>query len=169
MTCKYYKCIKSYRRGLNNSERVTFIEGINYPKEQVVNKVPIYLIPEHFDIITEGTTINKLNVIPNPALKQLFGNKSENKSNPCSLFNTLLNQIKDTHEKKNHDYGNSFAKSMDEFGMPAAAIRLSDKLNRFKSLIKSEAQVKDESIEDTLLDMAAYAIMTVEYLKKKKL
>ena len=39
MTCKYYKCIKSYRRGLNNGERVTFIEGINYPKEQVVNRV----------------------------------------------------------------------------------------------------------------------------------
>ena len=52
--------------------------------------------------------------------------------------------------------------------MPAAAIRLSDKLNRFKSLIKSEAQVKDESIEDTLLDMAAYAIMTVEYIRGNK-
>lgn len=98
------------------------------------------------------------------------GSQSEPKSKDTNpLFNTLLDQIKDTHEKKNHDYGNSFAKSMDEFGMPAAAIRLSDKLNRFKSLIKSEAQVKDESIEDTLLDMAAYAIMTVEYLKKKKL
>ena len=110
-----------------------------------------------------------MNVTPNPVLKQIFKGTSEDEINPCPLFNTLLDQIKDTHEKKNHDYGNSFAKSMDEFGMPAAAIRLSDKLNRFKSLIKSEAQVKDESIEDTLLDMAAYAIMTVEYLKKKKL
>jgi hypothetical protein len=126
-----------------------FIEGVIYPKEQVTAKVPAHVIPKYFEEITKSTIVDKIN--------------------SCSLFNTLLDQIKDTHEKKNHDYGNSFAKSMDEFGMPAAAIRLSDKLNRFKSLIKSEAQVTDESIEDTLLDMAAYAIMTIEYLKKKKL
>lgn len=41
-------------------------------------------------------------------------------------------------------------------------IRLGDKLARFKSLTKSEVQeVKDESIRDTLIDLANYAIMTV--------
>ena len=166
-----YKCIKSYRKKLNNGDMLVFTEGITYLKEQVVNRLPMHIIPEYFERVTDYSTVNQsgLKAVPNPTLKQLFGNKSGNKFNPCPLFNTLLDQIKDTHEKKNHDYGNSFAKSMDEFGMLAAAIRLSDKLNRFKSLIKSEAQVKDESIEDTLLDMAAYAIMTVEYLKKKKL
>ena len=107
MTCRYYKCIKSYRRRLKDGNGITFIEGINYPKEQVVNKVPIYLIPEHFDIIAEGTTINKLNVTPNPVLKQIFKGASEDGINPCPLFNTLLDQIKDTHEKKNHEYASS--------------------------------------------------------------
>lgn len=140
-----YKCIKSYRKKLMDGIGAVFIEGVIYSKEQVTAKVPAHIIPKYFKEITKSTIVDKV----------------EDEINPCPLFNTLLDQIKDTHEKKNHDYGNSFVKSMDEFGMPAAAIRLSDKLNRFKSLIKSEAQVTDESIEDTLLDMAAYAIMTV--------
>ena len=41
-------------------------------------------------------------------------------------------------------------------------IRLGDKLNRFKTLSrKPEQQVRDESLRDTLLDLANYAIMTV--------
>lgn len=146
-----YKCIKDYRKGFPNSEILVFVRGITYTREQITARMPIHMIPEYFREINNSEE-----------------SRSMSNSEPTS-FNSLLDQIKDTHEKKNHDYGNSFAKSMDEFGMPAAAIRLSDKLNRFKALINSEAQVKDESIEDTLFDMAAYAIMTVEYLKKKKL
>ena len=41
-------------------------------------------------------------------------------------------------------------------------------MNRTKSLIKKEAQVKDESIKDTLLDMANYAIMTVMWMNKNQ-
>ena len=142
-----YKCVKNYRKVLDGNNILVFTEGANYTDNELV-RLPQSIISEYF----------------------IEGSQSEPKSKDTNpLFNTLLDQIKDTHEKKNHDYGNSFAKSMDEFGMLAAAIRLSDKLNRFKSLIKSEAQVKDESIEDTLLDMAAYAIITIEYLKKKKL
>lgn len=63
---------------------------------------------------------------------------------------------------KNEDYGDSFHLSYLEEGMAMPRIRLSDKLNRFKSLTKNGKQeVKDESIRDTLLDLANYAIMTV--------
>ena len=66
------------------------------------------------------------------------------------------------YARKNHDYGDSFHTTFEEEGMAMARIRLSDKLNRFKSLSrKSEQQVSDESIRDTLLDLANYAIMTV--------
>lgn len=48
-------------------------------------------------------------------------------------------------------------------------IRLGDKLARFKSLTKSGVQeVKDESIRDTLIDLANYAIMTVLELDDQK-
>jgi hypothetical protein len=71
-----------------------------------------------------------------------------------------LNKI---YEQKNHDYGDSFHDTFVEEGMAMARIRLSDKLNRFKKLSRegSEQKVNDESIRDTLLDLANYAIMTV--------
>ena len=81
-------------------------------------------------------------------------------------FLRITNQMHDTYIKKNHDYGNSFDKSMDEFGMTSAIIRMNDKLERLKTLSKKESMVKDESVQDTLLDLANYAIMTVMYLKK---
>lgn len=71
---------------------------------------------------------------------------------------TNLHQI---YVSKNNDYGDSFSKTRKEFDN-AILVRLSDKLERIKSLYKkTDRQVKDESIEDTLLDLANYAIMEV--------
>ena len=70
-----------------------------------------------------------------------------------------LNQV---YKAKNHDYGDSFGDTYKKLGIISAVTRLSDKMNRLMSLaIKHDAQVKDEKIEDTLLDMANYAIMTL--------
>lgn len=74
----------------------------------------------------------------------------------------ICEEINDLYERKNHDYGDSFHQTFTEEGMAMPRIRLGDKLARFKSLTKSEVQeVKDESIRDTLIDLANYAIMTV--------
>ena len=73
------------------------------------------------------------------------------------------------YTRKNHDYGDSFHVTYLEEGMAMARIRLSDKLNRFKSLTRGEkAQVNDESVRDTLIDLANYAIMTVMELEEAK-
>lgn len=80
----------------------------------------------------------------------------------------IFKEMFSTYVKKNADYGNSFEKSVEKFGLVASAVRLSDKLERFSNLICNDAQVKDESIEDTLLDMANYAAMTVLYLRKTR-
>jgi len=75
----------------------------------------------------------------------------------------ICKHLNGVYERKNHDYGDSFHDTFVEEGMAMARIRLSDKLNRFKKLSKvgSEQKVNDESIRDTLLDLANYAIMTV--------
>ena len=85
-------------------------------------------------------------------------------------FEQLANQLIDTQKRKNADYGSSFDQTLDEFGLVASATRMSDKFNRFKSLMRcgSNARVEDEKIEDTLMDLAAYAIMTVEWIKKQQ-
>lgn len=69
--------------------------------------------------------------------------------------------------RKNHDYGDSFHTSFVEEGMAMPRIRLGDKFNRFKTLSRTTRQeVNDESIIDTLLDLANYSIMTVLELER---
>ena len=75
----------------------------------------------------------------------------------------LCKKLNDIYAKKNHDYGDSFHDTFVEEGMAMARIRLSDKLNRFKTLTREgvEQEVVDENIVDTLMDLANYAVMTV--------
>lgn len=77
------------------------------------------------------------------------------------IHKEICNKLNAVYLLKNHDYGDSFGKSYKEYGLTMACIRLEDKLNRLKSLTKTDALVKDESIEDTLHDLANYAIMTI--------
>ena len=80
----------------------------------------------------------------------------------------LANQMTDLYARKNRDYGNSFDRSMDKFGLVVAAIRIGDKVNRLQSLIeKGGAEVKDESIADTFVDLACYSIMTLMWMEGK--
>lgn len=73
-----------------------------------------------------------------------------------------------TYIAKNHDYGNSFVQSLDKFGLIASIVRMGDKMNRIETLASKKAEVKDESVEDTLLDLANYAIMTVMWLRNSR-
>lgn len=71
------------------------------------------------------------------------------------------------YERKNHDYGDSFRHSWEKYGLLMLIIRLDDKLSRLKTLAQgSAASVKDESIRDTLLDLANYAVMGIKELER---
>jgi hypothetical protein len=81
-----------------------------------------------------------------------------------SKHKKLCEQLNKTYEQKNHDYGNSFGETYKKLGIISAITRISDKYNRICSLATKSAderKVKDESIKDTLLDLANYCIMTV--------
>lgn len=74
----------------------------------------------------------------------------------------ICKELNDIYARKNKDYGDSFGRSFAEYGMTMPCIRLDDKLQRLKNLTRNgSASVNDESIEDTLLDLANYAIMTL--------
>ena len=70
-------------------------------------------------------------------------------------------------EKKNHDYDNSFDKTMDKYGDTAYFLRIEDKLNRLINLSKKEAKVNDEKVEDTLKDIIGYTLLMIKYKNKK--
>jgi hypothetical protein len=82
---------------------------------------------------------------------------------------SICNELNALYVRKNADYGDSFHKTYVEEGIAMARIRLSDKLERFKRLTRSNEQdVQDESVRDTLIDLANYAIMTVMELDGEK-
>ena len=79
----------------------------------------------------------------------------------------ICKEMNDLYERKNHDYGDSFHCSFEEEGWATVRIKLSDKLNRFKTLTKGKEQlVNDESIRDTLIDMANYSVMAISELDR---
>lgn len=75
----------------------------------------------------------------------------------------ICRYLTNLYKKKNNDYNDSFSKSYKEYGMAMPCIRLEDKLNRLKALTihNHNQEVLDESIRDTIEDLANYAIMTL--------
>lgn len=90
-------------------------------------------------------------------------NTDENVDNHIAVCKKLT----DIYAKKNKDYGNSFSLQFEKHGMLTSYIRLEDKMLRIEQLMENEAKVKNESIEDSLLDLANYAIMTLMELRKQ--
>lgn len=83
----------------------------------------------------------------------------------ASELDGITQDLKATLAAKNHDYGNAFHDSIQEFGDVVMIIRLNDKINRLKTLINNQQEVEDESIEDTLRDIAGYAILSLMEFK----
>ena len=80
--------------------------------------------------------------------------------NKIEMHQRICDQLHGLYAAKNLDYGDSFAEVRSKYPT-AILIRLTDKLNRLATLMHSDkpAQVRDESIDDTLADLANYAIM----------
>lgn len=77
-------------------------------------------------------------------------------------FKSIANSLASLYERKNSDYGDSFGETFKKLGIISSITRMSDKLNRIISLTtKKNQKVNDESIADTLMDLASYSIMTL--------
>jgi hypothetical protein len=59
-------------------------------------------------------------------------------------------------DKKQRDYGSG---NISDFGEIGVLIRLNDKINRLKNLLKSQASVNFESVADTWDDIANYGLI----------
>lgn len=81
----------------------------------------------------------------------------------------ICNEIHELYENKNHDYGDSFINVRQEVDR-AIVVRLMDKIERLKVITRKEQKVADETIDDTLMDLANYAIMelTERRIEKSK-
>lgn len=85
--------------------------------------------------------------------------------NNIELHKKMLDDMHNLYITKNHDYGNSVHDTYEKYGLTSFLVRIEDKLNRARTLSKNDAKVNDEKIEDTLMDMANYAILAVMELR----
>lgn len=80
--------------------------------------------------------------------------------NRIEIHKQLCEQMHELYERKNADYGDSFSQLRKRYPN-FVCMRLFDKLNRLDTIIQPgyELKVSDEKVEDTLMDIANYAIM----------
>ena len=80
----------------------------------------------------------------------------------------ICERLNEIYVNKNHDYGDSFGETFRKLGIISAVTRITDKTNRLQSLCIKRQKINDESIRDTLMDLANYAIMTIIELDEEK-
>lgn len=87
------------------------------------------------------------------------------------LFRSTLVEMESTYHRKNADYGNSFEEMYRRVGAIYPLIHLSEKLARIEQLTQSdrEPRVTEESLRDSLLDLANYSVMWITELDKDRL
>ena len=82
-------------------------------------------------------------------------------------FKQLTGEMAALYARKNKDYGDSFTEMFKEWGPMYPMSRMQEKLKRATQILRSgEAQVTEEKVTDTLLDLANYALMTIMELKE---
>jgi hypothetical protein len=102
-----------------------------------------------------------------------------NKEEYLQFHKECCNKMYMITTKKNADYTginpNAFANFSDTIIYAGVSpeqgflVRMGDKMQRIKSFVdKGILEVKDESVEDTLIDLANYCILMAGYIKSKK-
>lgn len=91
-------------------------------------------------------------------------------------FYKLLAKIAELHSRKNHDYAGrgtplrNFYKCKDMGIDPftGVMVRLTDKWSRLESFMEQgNLEVRDESVEDTLMDNAIYSLLAILLLRER--
>lgn len=96
------------------------------------------------------------------------------------LHKSLCEKMMSITKAKNSDYNKGTDDAFANFKMvehlniadveTGFLTRMTDKISRINALVqgKQKQQVKDEAVEDTLLDLANYCLLFIGYLKDKK-
>lgn len=87
-------------------------------------------------------------------------------------FTHVVSEMIDLTRKKNNDYGGATDpwKNFREFGQLGILVRMSDKWARIKSALaeKRELKVSDETVEDTIFDLAVYSVILLLWIRSRQ-
>lgn len=85
------------------------------------------------------------------------------------IFKQITDRMNEVFAQKREDYGPSTTETWTKFGPVSMLTRIHDKMSRIDNLLvnKKEAQVKSEKVQDTLLDLANYCVITILEMVKE--
>lgn len=83
-------------------------------------------------------------------------------ANKIAIHDEQCRKMHQLYERKNADYGDSFSQLRRRYPN-FVCMRIFDKLNRLETIMQPgyKCKVSDETVEDTLMDIANYAIMEI--------
>lgn len=164
-----------------NSEHIMYLKVIDFPKlkrydatwiskELISNNDVVYDYCDYasaFEKVMGGfgkdfVLSKTLSNIWNEMIEKTMEDISNDKR-----YDAVLKEMKDTYDRKNSDYGNSFEKTLNEFGLTPGIAQIYHKFERVKQLVKSPDAKVNESMRDSLLDMCNYIAMTVAWMDKE--
>lgn len=81
-------------------------------------------------------------------------------------FEEIIKKLIELRRNKNHDYGDSFMKTYKKYGNKAIFFDLLRKFERLENLLLNDAdiQVSDETLDDTLGDIAVMCVNAMVFL-----
>jgi len=90
-------------------------------------------------------------------------------------FHKILDEMGKLHDRKSKDYGSdedplANIRASSDFGIEpwiGATLRLNDKVYRLKKFSTSDA-LANESAEDSLIDIAVYAVIALQLLREEE-
>ena len=145
--------------------------GYGFGEEKISSKFISEEDMSVFDGYTEGNIIEGMKREEENEAKgtdETFVPQVTNIQSDEEIYGSLLDKLFTTYKAKDADYGSAFAEMFDELGIDYAYGKLREKINRIKVLRNKPNMVENEGLEDTLLDTAGYAILTLVELKKRK-
>lgn len=75
-------------------------------------------------------------------------------------YERIVNETVELCKRKNADYGSSVQDTYEKFGDVSYLVRITDKYNRICFLLENKkVEVRDESITDTIVDLANYCFL----------
>lgn len=100
-------------------------------------------------------------------LKEMAGGKT--KGTEFDTFESVLDEMKELHAKKNACYGDAVHVNFLKYGPVASLSRLSEKMQRAEHILLSgKCEVNDEPLTSTLIDIAITSAMLYMELKNKE-
>lgn len=145
-----------YNKSIDGVEKSTDVSGI-----KDVLDVLLELEEGYYNVVNSSATQEKKIDTVKRFSKETFGDIYASIAN---LNPDGVKSLAETLSAKNADYGNSFDRGIELYGATGMTLRISDKVHRMQTLMRSANTPRvDESLQDTLVDILGYLVLTFTY------